>query len=326
MQMIKMNHTDLTVSRVIAGCMYLGGGAGRDKAFLPEHVKEARVYAETALNLGINYFDHANTYASGRAESAFGELFKETPSLRDKMVLQSKVGICLANHPEGAIQHFNFSHKHIIFAVEESLRRLNTSHLDILLLHRPDPLMEGEEIAKAFGELKAQGKVRYFGVSNQNRFVMEYVQSFLPDPLVANQMELSILQSGLMESVISCNQRPPNYPNGVEGLVEYCRLKGMNLQAWRVLSNGVLSGKTLENPAPNVAETAALVKTLAEKYQTSLEAIVLAWILKHPAKISPVIGTINPKRVALCAQSTDIELSREDWYALFASGRGKSMP
>ena len=326
MEQLKLPNTDLTVSRLIAGCMGLGGGWGRLTVLGESHVKQAQELVETALNLGINFFDHANIYARGRAEEAFGQVLRATPSLRDKMVLQSKVGIRWADDPEGTPQRFDFSYAHIIEATDAILQRLGTSHLDILLLHRPDPLMEGEEIARAFDELKKAGKVRYFGVSNQNLATMQYVQHFLPDPLVANQLEMNLLHSGFAEVCISFNQRPAAYPNGWEGVLEYCRLNKVRLQAWSPLARGLLSGGDLSGQTPAVRKTVALVQELASAHGVSSEALVLAWLMRHPAGVQPVLGTSRSDRLRACAQSSSVSLSREEWYRLFETARGQPMP
>ena len=326
MEYLTLPHTDLRVSRLIAGCMGLGGGWGRSTVINAPIEKQARDFVDTALELGINFFDHANIYARGRAEEVFGRLFKQQPSLRDRMILQSKVGIRWADDPAGTPQRFDFSYEHIVEAVDAILRRLNTSHLDILLLHRPDPLMEGEEVARAFARLKKEGKVRYFGVSNQNRSTMEYLQHFLPDPLIANQLEMNLLHSGFAEATISFNQAAPAYPDGWEGVVEYCRLNGVTLQAWSPLARGLLSGGDLDDVGPAVVKTAALVRELAGAYGVSAEAIVLAWLLRHPAGIMPVLGTSRSDRLHACAGSVQVKLARDEWYRLFEAARGAPMP
>lgn len=325
MKTLKIPHTDLQASVLAFGCMDLGGG-WNPGALTPELEDQARSFLDTAAELGANFFDHANIYAFGKAEEVFGRVLRERPSLRDGIILQSKCGIRWRDDPPGSPQRFDFSAAHIEESVNAILRRLGTDRLDILLLHRPDPLMEGEEIARAFAALKAAGKVRYFGVSNQNRFQMEYIQSFLPDPLVANQMEMNLLHSGFAEAQISVNQRVAAYPDGWEGLVEYCRLKGVVLQAWSPLARGLLSGANLEGQPDNVKAAAALVDRVAQTRGVSTEAVVLAWLLRHPARIQPVLGTVRPERLRACAQALDIELSREEWYSLFVAARGKAMP
>lgn len=326
MERVTLPNTDLNVSRLIAGCMGLGGGWDRATLLSAENEKQADDFVAAALDLGINFFDHANIYAHGRAEEVFGRLFRKSPSLRERMVLQSKVGIRWAGDPAGTPQRFDFSYTHIIEATEAILRRLNTAHLDILLLHRPDPLMEGEEVARAFAKLKQDGKVRYFGVSNQNRHTMAYLQHYLPDPLVANQLEMNLLHSGFAEATISFNQASPVYPDGWEGVTEYARLNGVSLQAWSPLARGVLTGGDLSKQNPSVRKTAAMVADLAHQHAVSGEAIVLAWLMRHPAGIQPVLGTSRPDRLRACVESMTVKLSREEWYRLFETARGASMP
>ena len=305
--------------------MGLGGGWEKDTPVTKDLEKQAAEFLDRALELGINFFDNANIYARGRAEEVFGRVLAARPGLREQIIIQSKCGIRWADDPPGTPQRFDFSYENIISAVEGSLRRLHTGYLDILLLHRPDALWEGAEIARAFSELKQAGKVRYFGVSNQNRFQMEYLQSFLPDPLVANQLQMSLLHNGFAEVGISFNQHVAAYPDGWEGVLEYCRLKGVGLQAWSPLDRGALTSTTANAPE-NVQKTAALVKKVAQAYSVPAEAVALAWLLKHPAQIIPVTGTTRPDRLTACARADEVELSREEWYSLFAAARGHEMP
>lgn len=315
MNKIALPHTSLEGTRLILGCMGLGGGWEKSTALTKEHLKQARDFVDTALELGANFFDHANIYAHGRAEKIFGQVLAERPGLRERIILQSKVGIRWADEAQGQPQRFDFSRQHILEAVDAILSRLGTEYLDVLLLHRPDALWRPEEVAEAFGLLKAQGKVRYFGVSNQNRFQMEYLQSVLPDPLVANQVQMSLMHSGFAEVGISFNQNVPQYPNGWEGTMEYCRMNQVALQAWSPLDRGVLP--------PEVAQ---VVKMIADRHETTVETVQLAWLLKHPAGIQPVLGTSRPDRLRNCARALDVEISREEWYTLFAAARGKPMP
>jgi predicted oxidoreductase len=305
--------------------MGLGGGWDAATVLTKDHEKEARDFIDAGLELGANFYDHANIYGRGRSEEVFGRILKERPSLRDQFVIQSKVGIRWKDDPKGTPQRFDFSKKNILDATDAILKRLGTDRLEILLLHRPDVLWDAGEVAEAFAQLKSAGKVRYFGVSNQNRFQMEYLQSVLPDPLVANQLQMSLLHSGFAEVGISFNQHAPQYPDGWEGTVEYCRMRKVVMQAWSPLDRGVLSGDLSGKPE-NVKAAAALVKTLAAQYGTTPEAIQLAWLLKHPAGIQPVLGTSKPERLRACAKALDIELSREDWYSLFGAARGAAMP
>ncbi|MHC1739478.1 MAG: aldo/keto reductase family oxidoreductase [Anaerolineaceae bacterium] len=326
MQKITLANTNLQVSRICAGAMGLGGGWGKGETLTRELEAQAAAFLDRALELGINFFDHANIYTRGRAEEVFGRVLKSRPGLREQIVLQSKCGIRWADDPPGTPQRFDFSREHILSAVDASLRRLQVEYLDILLLHRPDVLWDGAEIASAFETLKSSGKVRYFGVSNQNRFQMEYLQSFLPDPLVANQLQMSLLHNGFAEAGISFNQHSPTYPDGWEGVLEYCRLKGVSLQAWSPLDRGALVGGDTSKLTASARKTAALVKEYAESFGVPPDAVALAWLLKHPAQIVPVIGTTRPERLSACARSLEVELSREQWYTLFAAARGNEMP
>jgi predicted oxidoreductase len=318
-------NTDLRVSRLAAGCMGLGGGWDKGVTLTKEHERQAAEFLDAALELGINFFDHANIYAVGRAEEVFGQVLRTRTGLREKIVLQSKCGIRWADDPLGAPQRYDFSYENIVTSVEAILKRLGTDYLDILLLHRPDVLWEGEEIARAFALLKAEGKVRYFGVSNQNRAWMEYLQSFLPDPLVANQLQMSLLHHGFAEVGISFNQASPGYPDGWEGVLEYCRLKGVSLQAWSPLDRGALTGDPGKLDEAG-RKTAALAAQYAKERGVPTEAVALAWLLRHPARIVPVLGTTKPERLAACAKSLEVSLSHEEWYRLFETARGKPMP
>lgn len=330
MERLIIPNTELRVSRLAAGCMGLGGGWGKGVALTKEHERQASEFLDSALSLGIDFFDHANIYAVGRAEEVFGRAMRARPGLREKIVIQSKCGIRWADDPPGAPQRYDFSYESIVTGVDAILKRLGTDYLDILLLHRPDALWEGEEIARAFAEIKAAGKVRYFGVSNQNRGMTEYLQSFLPDPLVANQLQMSLLHHGFAEMGISFNQASPGYPDGWEGVIEYCRLKGVGLQAWSPLDRGALTGALaggeLAKQPETVRATAALVARYAADRGVPAEAVALAWLLRHPAKIVPVLGTTRPERLAACARSLEVDLSREEWYRLFETARGRPMP
>jgi predicted oxidoreductase len=325
MEMIKIPHTDLEVARLAVGCMGLGGGFAPDTRLTADHERQARELIDAAEEIGANFFDHANIYGRGRSEEVFGRVLKGKPSLRDRIVLQSKCGIRWADDPPGTPQRFDFSREHILESLDGILARLGTDRLDVLLLHRPDSLWEGEEIAEAFHKLHHSGKVRYFGVSNQNRFQMEYLQSFLVEPLVANQVELSLLHHGFVEAGISFNQSSPRYPDGWEGTMEYCRMNNVLIQAWSPLAQGKLMGN-LDGQPENIRTTAALVQQYAQRHQTTAEAILLAWLLKHPARIQPVLGTSRPDRLRACAKALSVSLSREEWYSLFAAARGAPMP
>ena len=325
MEKIKIPHTDLEVSRLAMGCMGLGGGFELETKLTSEHEQKTRAFLDAAEEIGIDFFDHANIYGRGRSEEVFGRVLRERPSLRDRIVLQSKCGIRWQDDPPGTPQRFDFRRDHILESVDAILSRLGADRLEILLLHRPDCLWEGAEIAEAFEKLRSSGKVLHFGVSNQNRFQMEYLQSFLPFPLVANQVEMNLLHHGFVEVGISFNQASPRYPDGWEGTMEYCRLHSVSLQAWSPLAQGVFAG-TFDGQPENIRKAGTVVREYAERHQTSIEAILIAWLLKHPAKIQPVLGTTRPDRLRSCAEAMRVSLTREEWYSLFAAARGAPMP
>ncbi len=325
METLSIQNTSLRVSRLCAGAMGLGGGWAPETALTAEHERQARDFLDAALALGINFFDHADIYARSRAEAVFGRAMRQCSVSREQIVIQSKCGIRWANEPLGAPQRFDFSADYIIASVNGILERLGTEYLDVLLLHRPDVLWEGEEVARAFDQLRQSGKVRYFGVSNQNRFQMEYLQSLLPEPLVANQLQMSLLHHGFAEAGISFNQSAPNYPDGWEGVLEYCRLKGVSIQAWSPLDRGALTGD-ISRLSGAARKTAELVQSMARERGVAPEAVALAWLLRYPGRIVPVLGTTRPDRLAACAQSLQVDLSREEWYRLFETARGATMP
>ncbi len=326
MEKVLLPHTDLEVSRIIAGCMKLGGGWTAGVAVGEAHAAQAEAFIAGALDAGVNYFDHADVYAWGNAEEAFGRGLARHPGLRSRIVIQTKCGIRWKDEPTGAPHRYDFSRGHIVAAVEGSLRRLKTDYLDILLMHRPDPLWEGEEIAAAFAELKAAGKVRHFGVSNMNAGQMAYLQHFLDEPLVANQLQMSLLHHGFVEAGISFNQVSEGYPQGWEGVLEYCRLNGVAPQAWSPLDKGLLVGAPLAGLSPAQRAAAELVRRMAAEKGAPAEAVALAWLLRHPAGIMPVLGTTDPGRFAACAAATSVSLSREEWYGLLESARGRPVP
>jgi predicted oxidoreductase len=321
---LPLNKHGFTASQLVLGCMGLGGGWNRNP-LTAQDLKQAHEAVDAALSIGINMFDHANIYTFGKAEQVFGQVLKERPELRDSIILQSKCGIRMAE--EGGLRgRFDFSKEHILSSVDAILERLDVEKIEILLLHRPDPLVEPEEVAEAFGQLKAAGKVGRLGVSNMSEGQMKLLQAYLDEPLVANQLELSLLKTDWLDSVVHVNQEEGKQSNFPEGTIEYCRLNNVQLQAWSPLARGLYSGKDLTREAPTVQMTAALVARLAEEKGVTQEAIVLAFLLRHPAHIQPVIGTANPKRIVACGDAGKVILSREEWYDLYVTSRGRVMP
>jgi predicted oxidoreductase len=312
------------VSRLSAGVMGLGGSWDQTP-ITADHIKQAHEVIDTALEVGINFFDHADIYMMSKAEQVFGQVLKERPELREQLFIQTKCGIRFADE-DGNPARYDFSKEWILSSVEGSLERLHTDYLDVLLLHRPDPLMEPEGIAEAFTTLKKEGKVRHFGVSNFHNHQIAFLQSYLPDPLVANQIHLGLDHLDWIEQGIMFNNTEGKHINFAPGTLEYCRMNGIQIQAWGSMAKGIYSGLSLKKQPKRVKRTAKLVVNLAEKYETSLEAIVIGWLLRHPAAIQPVIGTTKPNRIRASAKALDLELSREEWYALFVSARGESVP
>jgi predicted oxidoreductase len=316
MKRMKLGNTPLEVSRIALGCMRLSDDRER-----------ALTTVRAALDQGINFFDHADIYGRGKREEVFAAIWAEVPGLRDEVILQSKCGIRFAGDPDArAPKRFDFSYEHIVRSVEGSLRRLKTDHLDVLLLHRPDALVEPEEVARAFDHLREAGKVRYFGVSNHTAAQIQLLQSCMTQPLVANQLEFNVIHTQLINDGIIFNRNDREVASRSEGTLEFCRLQNIIVQAWSPLARGVLSGKSIADPDVRIERTAALVAQLAKEKGVSAEAVLIAWLLRHPARIQPIIGTTNPVRIAAAYQADDLELSREEWYSLFIAGRGGELP
>ena len=324
MKTYRIPHSDRDVSRIAYGCMNLGGRWDHSPVTEDER-RVAREAIRTALETGINLFDHADIYTHGKSETLFGEVLKATPGLRDSIVLQSKCGIRFPGEPHpGNPQRYDFSYEHILRSVEGSLRRLQTDYLDILLLHRPDPLVEPEEVARAFDELQVSGKVRYFGVSNHTAGQIELLHRFVRQPLVINQVELSLTHAYLIGEGILANQTGATTALA-SGTLDYCRAAGILVQAWAPLAGGRLFNQD-ESRDVALTRTSELISKLAAEKQTSPEGIMLAWLLRHPAGFQPIIGTTRPDRIKASCLADEVSLSREEWYALFISARGEALP
>jgi predicted oxidoreductase len=304
--------------------MGLGGGWNQNP-ITSEHVKQAHEVVDAALSIGINMFDHADIYTMGKAEKVFGQVLKERKDLRERIFLQSKCGIRFAEGPN-VPGRYDFSKQHILNSVDGILGRLGVEYLDFLLLHRPDPLMDPEEVASAIYELKKSGKVRWFGVSNMSAGQIRLLQAYSDEPFIINQLEMSLAKIGWLETGVHVNQEAAKNNVFPEGTLEYCRLENIQLQAWGPLAQGLFSGRSLEGYSEAIQNTARLVGEMAEQKGTTREAIVLSWLMTHPAAIQPVIGTTNPDRIRACADAPNIALTREEWYALYVSSRGKNLP
>ena len=310
-------------SPLVLGCMGLGGGWNKQAIGAPD-INQAHQVIDAALDSGICVFDHADIYTLGKAEQVFGQVLRQRPELRQHMSLQSKCGIRF----DDALgpKRYDASKRWLEHSVEGILQRLGIEQLDVLMLHRPDPLMEPEDVANAFNALQAAGKVAHFGVSNMQRPQMAFLQSAISQPLVCNQVELSLSHLAWLEQGVTGGSPTHSASNFVPGTIEYCRQHNVQLQSWGSLSQGIYSGRPLHDATAAVQQTARLVASLAADYQVSKEAIVLAWLMRHPANIQPVIGTTNVERIKACAQAPQLELTREQWYALYIAARGEELP
>ena len=303
-------------------------GGAWDQTPLPEATrKQALITVRAALDQGIDFYDHADIYCRGKSEQAFADIWQEKPDLRSKIYIQSKCGIRFADDPVvGAPHRFDFSYEHIVNSVEGCLKRLQTDYLDVLLLHRPDPLVEPEEVARAFDKLKESGKVRHFGVSNHTAAQLALLQKQVTQPIITNQVAFNVLHTHMLDEGIIFNQTKPGVITRDEGTIEYCREHNITLQAWGPLAWGRLTGRPGITLTEAEAKAAALVSEMAQAKGVSAEAILIAWILRHPARIQPLIGSTKPDRIAASCQAASVQLSREEWYQLFVAGRGENLP
>ena len=303
MKTFSMPNTSLTVPSVVAGMMRI---KDMDDAAI-------RTLVQSALDAGIDFFDHADIYGGAhRCEERFASALQWGSAEREKVVLQTKCGI--VPRPTGG--YFDFSHDHIIEAVEGSLKALRTDYIDILLLHRPDALVEPEEVARAFDELAAAGKVRYFGVSNHTPGQIELLRTCVTQPLVANQVQLSVTHAPLIAQGVAMNMSEQDQAISRDlGLVDYARLHRITLQAWSPYQSGFFTGVFLGDP--QYGPLNAVLERLAGQYGVTPMGIATAWIIRHPAQMQVVTGTTKPARIAEAAAGADIELTRGEWYEIF---------
>ena len=303
MYRIELGKSGLSVPTIAVGCMRISR--------LNE--KELSAFVDTCLENGANFFDHADIYTEGECEAIFG---KAIAGLREKVIIQTKCGIVPG-------KMFDFSYEHIINSVEGSLQRLGTDYIDVLLLHRPDALMEPEEVAKAFDQLKASGKVRHFGMSNQNPYQLQLLQKYLDMPICANQLQMSIMHAPTIQSGINVNMYNESAVNRDGGVLDYCRLHGITIQPWSPMQYGFFEGCFVDNDKfPKLNKVLA---DLAEKYGVSKTTIAIAWLLRHPAKLQPITGTTSLDRLQDSFRATEIRLTREEWYALYQAA-GNVLP
>ncbi|MCK0473264.1 aldo/keto reductase family oxidoreductase [Halalkalibacter sp. APA_J-10(15)] len=307
MRTIKLGTSELEVPVVAVGCMRINS---IDK-------KEAESFLQTALDNGANFFDHADLYGAGECEEIFADAVRMNDDVRENLILQSKCGI----RPD--VGTFDFSKEHIVQSVEKILKRLKTDYLDVFLLHRPDALMEPEEVAEAFDILESSGKVRHFGVSNQNPMQMELLSKYLKQPIVANQLQLSVTNTTMISSGINVNMENEAAVNRDGSVLDYCRLKDITIQPWSPFQYGFFEGVFLGND--KFPELNKRIDEVAAKYEVSNTTIAIAWLLRHPANMQPVIGTMNEGRLRECIKASDVHLTREEWYSIYRSA-GNILP
>jgi predicted oxidoreductase len=302
---IKLGSSTLEVPVVAVGCMRINS----------LEKNEAETFVQSALEQGANFFDHADIYGGGACEEIFAEAIHMNADIREKIILQSKCGI-----RKGM---FDFSKEHILHSVDGILKRLNTDYLDVLLLHRPDALMEPEEVAEAFDTLERSGKVRHFGVSNQNPMQIQLLQKFVKQPLVANQLQLSITNANMISNGINVNMENDSAINRDGSVLDFCRLNDITIQPWSPFQYGFFEGVFLGNE--KFPELNQQIDEIATKYEVSNTTIAIAWLLRHPANMQPVIGTMNVDRLKDCCKASEIQLTREEWYSIYRAA-GNILP
>ena len=297
------------VSAIIQGCMRMPDLSAEDAAKV----------IRTAYDYGVNFYDHATCYGQdGAAESKFAEAFPLTGLKREDIYIQSKCGLCFDRN------EFDWTKENILSSVDDSLRRLKVEYLDTLLLHRPDVLYDPEEVAEAFDILEKSGKVRYFGVSNLVPMQIELLKKHVKQPLVINQVQLSLEQSQLIDQALYMNNKTTDFSINRDGnALDYCRLKDITIQAWSPLQFGMFGGSFIDNP--DFPELNKTLGELAEREKVSKAAIAIAWVLRHPAKMQAIIGSMNPEHIKDACAAADVTLSHHDWYALYLSA-GKYLP
>lgn len=321
MQTLPVPQTELRVSRIAYGCAGLAPWGNQPLG--AADLARATTIVNTAYDNGITLFDHADIYGGGKAETVFGQVLRQSPGLRDRIVIQSKCGQKVM---PGGVVYADLSRAHIVAAVEGSLQRLGTDRLDLLLLHIADALVEPEEVAQAFESLHRDGKVRHFGVSNHNATQIELLQRYVRQPLVANQIHLGLghphaLADG-MEFTAGVASSARNSGDGHlsvagPGTVDFCRQHDIQVQAWSPLRGGVLNPTA--DASAQIKQTAEVLAEIAQARNAAPAAIALAWLLRHPAGIVPITGASRPEHIVENATADRIDLSRDEWYRLFAA-------
>lgn len=303
MKKIILGKSVLQVPKIAVGCMRLNNLCETD----------AEKFIMTAIEEGANFFDHADIYGGGRCEEIFSKAVKMSPSVREKIILQSKCGIYNGT--------YDFSKEHIISSADGILRRLNTEYLDVLLLHRPDALAEPEEVAEAFDKLYSAGKVRHFGVSNHSPMQIMLLEKALNQKLEVNQLQFSITNATMITSGLHVNMEDDGALNRDGGVLDFCRLNDITVQPWSPFQYGFFEGPFIGSEKYRPLNLK--LDEIAEKYGVGSTTVALAWILRHPANMQPVVGTTNCDRLKECIKAADIDLTRKEWYEIYLSAGNK---
>lgn len=305
MRTMKLGSSTLEVPVIAVGCMRINSLSNA----------KAEQFIQTSLEQGANFFDHADIYGGGACEEIFADAIHMNDDIREKMILQSKCGI-----RKGM---FDFSKEHILESVDGILKRLKTDYLDILLLHRPDTLVEPEEVAEAFDLLESSGKVRHFGVSNQTPMQIQLLKKSVKQPLVANQLQLSITNATMITQGFNVNMENDAAVSRDGLILDYCRLNDITIQPWSPFQYGFFDGVFLGSD--KFPELNKKIDEIAEKYDVSNTTIAIAWLLRHPAHMQPVIGTMNIERLIDCCKASEVQLTREEWYGIYRAA-GNVLP
>lgn len=305
MKKMRLGQSMCEVPNIGVGCMRLAG----------MEQQEVERFIEGALEVGLNFFDHADIYGKGESERIFAQAVGMNASKREKFILQSKCGIRAGR--------YDFSKAYILASVDDILQRLQTDYLDVFLLHRPDILMDPEEVAEAFALLTRSGKVRHFGVSNHNAGQLALLQKYVGEKMVVNQLQFGLAHTALIDAGVNVNTNHASAASRDGGTLDYMRMNNMTMQAWSPFQVGMFEGVFFSKAA--YAPLMAVVERLAQEHHVTVEAIAVAWILRHPAHIQAIVGTTSVTRLQQIAQASELELSREEWYELYRAA-GNELP
>lgn len=317
MKYINLGKSDIHASNIGLGIMRMNQLS----------VSDAAKVIETAFDLGINFFDGADIYGEGKSDEIFGQALKETGIERQSIYVQGKVGIVLdaRRSHDGLVfgGRYDFSRDHIVDAAHEELQRMDVDYFDSLLLHRPDPLMEPAQVATALDNLQTDGTARHFGVSNQNPYQIELLQHSVHQQLLINQLQFSIMHTGMIDAGMHVNMSDERSVDHDNGILEYTRLHDMTIQAWSPYQYGMFEGVFIDNP--KFPELNAMLQTIADRYDVTKNAIATAWILRHPAHIQVIVGSMNPDRLKQIVEANKVELTAQEWYDIYAAA-GNDLP